>query len=1079
MGSDPDQTERGSTPDGEAAVSGMDQTLLGSVGTRPSGSRTDRSGRLDHGDLVGRYVILSRLGAGAMGVVYAAYDPQLDRKIALKLMLPSPGAPPRSERDRLRLLREAQALAKLNHPNVVSIHDVGALEDRIWIAMEFVDGVTLGEWATQRPRPWPEVLDVMHRAGRGLRAAHAAGILHRDFKPDNVMVDRDGRVRVMDFGLARADPNDSESTDSSGDSPDLEPHSLDQVLTQAGVLVGTPAYMAPEQFEGARLSAAADQFAFSVTLWELLYGERPFSGETIPELADAVLSGRIDAPAHAGRVPGWLRRVCEQGLSTSPQQRHASLDALLAALGTERRRVKLRRGLLAVGALAIVGLGIEGYRTHRRTRAIEDCELAGQQRVETLWNNDAREQVQASLQGTGVSFAESTIDRVLPSLDATAERLRHEHAEVCVIEKVHADWAPDLLERGHWCLDERELDLYATIDALHHADARIAQRAIIASSTLVHRTSCTDATSLERRGLPPVRGRDAIPSVLERFSLARAALLFEDRTRASAEADAALEAAQALEWSPLVARALVYQGRAQRLETEYEQSARSLRDAYLMAAEAGATEIAAEAAVQAAITIGAKQHRHDAGLLWGRLAEMELSRLDLPDDDLRWASLWSTTAIVHRTHGEIEQSQALNERALALRMSVLGPEHIDVAASLNNLAATVAELGDLTRSSDLSLRALAIVEKAFGPDHPRVAMALSNLAAAATVRGDLEQAESLSARALAIWEASLGPEHPNVAVMLFNMAVLEGDRGDTPKAEALFRRALAIQRSALGEDHPVVTGTMIQLARARQRQGELVDAQAILERALATQVRTLGNDHADLLNTLTVLSEIELALGHHEPARTHAERALELARDIHGPEHVRTALAVGLLAQFHRETGDYSTALRLAQQATDIVEHIENAPEHVRVVLRLGLADSQRLSGSLTDAKTSYEHILESAEGPPSSGKIAFVATIGLSALARLQDLPDEAIRLAQRAVEQCQADALAAKMLALGRFTLAQAQWSAGRGRPALDLAREVADGLEARRDDAALLARATQWLADREAADAHATTRASVAVK
>ncbi len=302
---------------------------------------------------VGRFSILTRLGAGAMGVVFAAYDEILDRKVAIKLLKGGAGDPDR----KARLIREAQALARLSHPNVVAIHESGEHDQQIYIAMEFVRGRTLddallalGEDA--RARPWKAVVDLVLAAGRGLAAAHGAGLVHRDFKPQNVLVGDDGVVKVADFGLARAAIAELEAptaTDDAGASL------LESPLTRVGALVGTPAYMAPEQLEGGLVSPKSDQFAFCVALFEALSGERPYRGDSLAALLDALAAG---LPAGERRLggPAWLEAALRRGLARDPEARWPTMDALLDALDADARardsdeqRSQLRRVLLTLG----------------------------------------------------------------------------------------------------------------------------------------------------------------------------------------------------------------------------------------------------------------------------------------------------------------------------------------------------------------------------------------------------------------------------------------------------------------------------------------------------------------------------------------------------------------------------------------------------------------------------------------------------------------------------------------------------------------------------------------------------------
>ncbi|MFO7568092.1 MAG: serine/threonine-protein kinase, partial [Enhygromyxa sp.] len=304
---------------------------------------------------IGRFTIVRELGAGGMGVVYVAYDEQLDRRVAVKLLR-------RAEPDthgKARLEREAQAMARLSHPNVVTVHEVGTHQGQIFVAMEFVEGGDLRAWLKAERRSWQEIVAVFQQAGEGLAAAHAAGIVHRDFKPDNVLVGDDGRVRVADFGLAHAlDERLEERSPELGVS--LSSTKLEQSLTRTGALMGTPAYMAPEQYAGRRTDARADQFAFCVALWEGLYRRRPFSGANLIALSTAIIEGTIDEPPTDSEVPAWLRAALTRGLSPKPEDRWPSMQALLELLGNDpqvRRRRRLRlAAIVSTAALVVAGL---------------------------------------------------------------------------------------------------------------------------------------------------------------------------------------------------------------------------------------------------------------------------------------------------------------------------------------------------------------------------------------------------------------------------------------------------------------------------------------------------------------------------------------------------------------------------------------------------------------------------------------------------------------------------------------------------------------------------------------------------
>jgi serine/threonine protein kinase len=308
---------------------------------------------LPAGARVGRYVVGERVGAGAMGTVYAAHDPDLDRQVALKVMRRRSGG----EELRARLLREGQAMARLTHPGVITVYDVGTVGDQLFVAMELVTGGTLRHWTARRSRDWREVLDVFRRAGAGLACAHAAGLVHRDFKPDNVLVGDDGRVRVTDFGLARA------TRDESGDAapPDAAADPLEATLTRTGSLVGTPAYMAPEQLRGAAVDARADVFSFCVSLYEALYGDRPFAGTTLVALRDSIERGAVRPAPRGSGVPRRLRRALLVGLRADPGDRYASMDTLLRALDEAVPARRTRTALVAVAALASVAAAAWWY----------------------------------------------------------------------------------------------------------------------------------------------------------------------------------------------------------------------------------------------------------------------------------------------------------------------------------------------------------------------------------------------------------------------------------------------------------------------------------------------------------------------------------------------------------------------------------------------------------------------------------------------------------------------------------------------------------------------------------------------
>ena len=324
---------------------------------------------------IGRFRVLDRLGAGGMGVVYTAYDEKLDRKVAIKLMYPREGD---QSRTALRLHREAQAMARLSHPNVVQVFEVGEYRDSLFLAMEFVQGPTLDAWLREAPRSWREIVAMHVQAGHGLAAAHRAGLVHRDYKPSNVIVSQDGRARVLDFGLVRhGDTSEGAAAarplsellptpPDDDDDDEADQDILENALTVEGTVVGTPPYMPPEQMTGQSVDARGDQFSFCVALYEALYGINPFSSPSLGARLMRIMNNAVAAPLAGADVPPWVHAAVMRGLRCEPDQRWPSMEALLAALAsdpehgasTESVLRRSRRPLLfGAAAFALVAVG--------------------------------------------------------------------------------------------------------------------------------------------------------------------------------------------------------------------------------------------------------------------------------------------------------------------------------------------------------------------------------------------------------------------------------------------------------------------------------------------------------------------------------------------------------------------------------------------------------------------------------------------------------------------------------------------------------------------------------------------------
>ncbi|HEY1547067.1 MAG TPA: protein kinase [Kofleriaceae bacterium] len=384
---------------------------------------------LSIGDRVGRYLVLSTLGAGGMGMVFAAYDPQLDRKIALKVLRTNLGANTADARKRLK--REAQAIARLNHPNVVGVYDVGTTTsgEDVYIAMEFVEGDTLTTWLKRYPRTYREILEIFAQAGRGLMAAHSVGLLHRDFKPDNVLVGSDGRVRVTDFGLARSLFGFEDSN--RGPTAMADAAKLMQVdLTATGTVLGTPRYMPPEQLQGPNIDARSDQFSFCVALYEALYVTHPLKDGTSVAMLDR--GTPAEPPPTDTRVPNKVGRAVMRGLSRERSDRFAAMAELMTELKPPEPRPRLRMAFtIAVMTILLGGAtaAIVATRPHRQTadesetfavKALVDEINQLRDEVKTL-----RKQLASSAQDTNEARALLAVkERMIDSLTDQVQKMR-------------------------------------------------------------------------------------------------------------------------------------------------------------------------------------------------------------------------------------------------------------------------------------------------------------------------------------------------------------------------------------------------------------------------------------------------------------------------------------------------------------------------------------------------------------------------------------------------------------------------------------------------------------------------------
>ncbi len=912
-------------------------TTITATGDTASGTPRRRGGPLEPGALVGRYVVLAKVGSGGMGIVYAAYDPELDRKVALKLLHADDPGEVRARRQ-TRLLREAQAMAKLDHPNVVTVHDVGAHRDQVYIALEFVEGCTLTEWCRRYLPGWRESLGVFVEAARGLQAAHERGLVHRDFKPDNVMVGEESgrgatpRVRVMDFGLAHATPSAGDDSLANLGAPES---------THQG-LAGTPKYMAPEAIRREPVEAAADQFSFCVALWEVLYGQHPFPGDTPAELAGNVAAGNLRSPTSRRAVPGWLRRACIRGLSRDPAQRFASMHELIAVLERGPARAWRIRGLGLLGVLAVAGVGVAWAQHHRRMQLVAACDADGAA-IARVWGDARRLELRERIVASGAADADATADRVMPWLDSHAQQWADARSAACMSGHDDPDWDADRLDRSMWCLDDCKRELDALVTTLAGGDANSMLRAVQAAAGLTPVSLCLDVDFARRLPAPSASDRDGVAAVHDELFRADALYGTGAYDDALEVARAALARAQEMSWPPLVAASRMRVGNVLEETGAYAEAERSLEEAYFEAVHAGAIDLAVATAQSLAFTVGYRLQRSNEGMRWWKQADA-LDR-DLPDPSgLRRGRSLASLAMLHRAGGEWTTAREVGLRALGLVEAALGPEHPELAGIVMGLGNSARNLGEHAQARQDYERALSICERALGPQHPDVAALLDSLGGVAQDTDDFGLAMRLRERALEIRERALGPAHPDVGLTLGQLASAYSARGDHARALAMSERALAIQEAALGPEDLDVARALVNLAAIHRAAGDNATSLPRLERALRIAEAKLGPDHPELAHPLIALAEALLVGGERARARVMFERAKALVDGSGG----NSGLAVSFLeplAELALAEGRPTDAIELAERAVLLERSGHISPIRlaaVRFLLAQALADAGR-----------------------------------------------------------------------------------------------------------------------------------------
>jgi tetratricopeptide (TPR) repeat protein len=842
-----------------------------------------------------------------MGAVYRAYDPTLDRAVAIKML--------HEGHDPQRLLREAQALARLQHPNVLTVHEAGMDGGQPYLATELVDGEHLGDWLALAPREREDILEVFAAAGRGLMAAHRAGIVHRDFKPANVLVGRDGHVRVADFGIARGAGADEPTKANDADL-------LSTPLTVAGAVVGTPAYMAPEQAEGRTADARSDQFAFCISLWDALTGMRPFQ-RPYPERIQDIIKGVGDAPK-AATIPPAIRRVLARGLAYEPGERFPSMDALLAAL-VPPPRVGLWG---AVGAVALVGVAAAAIFWARSGRT-QSCDVGRE--LDGAWDATVRAGVSAAFAKAGAAYAPEG-QRAEAALDDYAHAWLDERTATCRDE---GKAAADRIDRRLECLDRLRLELGALTHLVSSGDPAVLGRATSGVLALRAPSLCVHPDAFARRPTPTdADGKARLARVEAGLAELKALHDAARHEEGLARAGAVLADARALAAPALVAEVFLWRGKMLRELDQYEPSLAAYREGVREAEIAAADRLRFELTIRA-LDIAGYFLEDRAQAAWLSDAALGvLGRLGNPDDLA--ADLAESRSNADMRFGRLDDARKQVELMLTLRRGVVPEDSPLWAKTLRAYARVTQNQGELDITDRYMTQALAIMEKHLGPDHPDLGYYLNVIGILHRQRGELDDAEKVFRRLLDSDTRAYGPDNGKTGRTWNNLGGVLFDRGKYAEALDAYEHALAIHGQAVGPTSALYAGTASAIANTLQKLGRLPEAKQRIDLALA--IYAANPEDRDVVGPLLIAAQIDDASGDRASALARADRAVAIADgDQDSPALVIEPLLVR--AELARDAGQRDAARRDVARAIAILDAHPQSP-----ALR---ADADKLAAEL------------------------------------------------------------------------------------------------------------------------------------
>jgi tetratricopeptide (TPR) repeat protein len=922
----------------------------------------DSSETLLPGSRVGPYVLLNKLGEGAMGLVYAGYDPRLDRRVAIKVVRPRGDSAEDEARQDL-LLQEAKAIARLSHPNVVTVYDVGIFEGRVYIAMELLEGTTLREESRSGRWDLRQVLRLCLAAGRGLAAAHAHAVVHGDFKPENVFVTRAGEVRVLDFGLA------THVATSASTRRLVVPDNAAELWGPPG----TPAYMAPELYRGKR-SVACDQFSFCVALYELLYGQYPYDFlEDERALLGEKSAHRVLAPPRTG-VPRRFLSIIRRGLHPDPRERWASMDALLDALDQAMRRSHHYTAAVVIGGVVLVASGVWAAAHGPAQPELPSCDLVAGE-IARVWNDARRAQLaqrhaSSTILGAGARWreAEQLLGRHIASL---AEA----HVKSCGSGKTRATADPAQAARVGTCLRRALAETDALLAGMETIDATGLSVLPDAIDGLWNPSWCSDPGS----GLVPgshagaAERQTATAVVQARNQLALGRVQGAQKTLAKVGAGLG-EPGHSL----LQAEAQYLQGRIDVSMHNRAGAEGSLRQAFFGAQARGAAVLGIRAALALATLVAVDLRRPQEGLEWARHAEALIARVATPAGLA--LELAGTRARIYAAAGNHKAALEALEQQLVLasaRSGVAGklaPRRI-----LVTMAQLLADMGLHDRALVHVRRALVLFDETRGHDHPDYIRAALLAARIHGLAGEASAARNYATAAIRQAQTFYGESHPSVAEHHAAIAAILRPLGDVGTAESHLRSALDIWRRASAPPGPAQATALIEMAsieRDRRRPGH---AARYLEQAIRIQETIASPDDPELATLLHSLGSARLLANDVAGAATALERAARIRRARLPADDPRTLATLRDLASAQQRLMRWDSVRTLLREVLGFEERRLGKRDPALVAILVDLAEAELQLGHRDDSRTLFERAARLAERAPVSHRTRGRIALGLA----------------------------------------------------------------------------------------------------